>query len=572
MTGTKEGTRRKGSKFHAEFILPPKKNSAVAIIKPKTQCGPHAQSAEVVPSLELARAFSSDFQEKDASWPKVGAIASTSRHAVVFPSEDVAAGKDAREEPHTVETSGKAERPSSSRAMTSIEAQLAEVIIVRQELGQARNPPLLPLVSAQKQHIQPPKTIVAFPTPATTEPSTSARHTPIDSSNSALDVYAANYVPQYLRAINESPAQIRISTPLPIMNYAQYIASFAGFSFLRPLDYVQYDLVNPKELKQQIPANMLHEQAYGTHLKERLQLELGAQVAELQGLAMYNVSFDVSDQSQNLYRFIIPGIREDSPRIDLGDTILVRPWARITHDGLAEAAKNWFAAGGAKTGRYAPGFNGFEFRAVVWGLQKSREEVVLRLDGFLPNAIRICNLIFVLQDYRLASMYRAISHSEDQFHQAAPLTQQWMRSMLFPTTSDGVVQKKLSKASFDPPWYDHQLNFEQQKAVDAILRSEYGPVPFLISGPPGTGKTKTLVESTMQLLRSATLAGRRCHLLVCAPSDSAADTIATRLKVHLNRMELFRLNGWTRSFAEVPEHLMLHSYTENDLFAIPDGE
>lgn len=129
---------------------------------------------------------------------------------------------------------------------------------------------------------------------------------------------------------------------------------------------------------------------------------------------------------------------------------------------------------------------------------------------------------------------------------------------------------KLSKGTFDIPWYDKELNFEQQKAVDAVVNSNYGSIPFLISEPPGTSKTKTLVESTMQLLRSAALVEKRCHLLVCAPSDSAADTIATRLKVHLQPGELFRLNGFSRSFAEVPEHLMVHSCTENDLFAIPD--
>lgn len=36
-----------------------------------------------------------------------------------------------------------------------------------------------------------------------------------------------------------------------------------------------------------------------------------------------------------------------------------------------------------------------------------------------------------------------------------------------------------------------------QKAVDTILRQNYGNVPYLISGPPGTGKTKTIVEVGM---------------------------------------------------------------------------
>lgn len=556
--------------LHTNFILPRKKNSAIWITKPKTNHQVRAQPAEISPSEELARAFSTDSHEVDAKWPKVGATVTTSELAAVSSNgaqlllQQATVGKNISGTRQPAETRVELATSKPSKAKPSVHAQLAEVTKVLQEFQ-----PRSTAHSLQNHPTQSPKTIIALPAPATSQQSTAASHTTIDPSNSSLDVYAANYVPQYLRAINDSPAQKRMTIPLPIINYAQYIASFAGFSVLRPLDYVHYNLVKPKDLKHEIPVSTMHEQAYGTYLNERLQRELGAQVTELQELALYNVSFDVADPGQNLYRFRIPGIRENTPRIDLGDIVLVRPWLCSAHEGLAEAAKIWYAAGGARTGTLAPGFNGFEFQAVVWGLQRAREEVVLRLDGFLPNAIRICNLNFVLQDYRLASMYRAIRKSADQFHQAGPLTQQWIRSMLFPTTSDGVPQAKLSQGSFDLQWYDKQLNFEQQKAVDAIVKSKYGTLPFLVSGPPGTGKTKTLVESTMQLLRSADLAGRRCHLLVCAPSDSAADTIATRLKVHLNQMELFRLNGWTRSFAEVPEHLMLHSYTESDLFAVP---
>lgn len=111
--------------------------------------------------------------------------------------------------------------------------------------------------------------------------------------------------------------------------------------------------------------------------------------------------FDIADLSQNLYRFIIPGIRENSPRVDLGDTVLVRPWICINPEGLVEAAKSWYAAGGAKCGTFAPAFSGVEYRAVVWGLQRSKEEVVLRLDGFLPSSNRNCNLIFIMQDHKV---------------------------------------------------------------------------------------------------------------------------------------------------------------------------
>ena len=72
-------------------------------------------------------------------------------------------------------------------------------------------------------------------------------------------------------------------------------------------------------------------------------------------------------------------------------------------------------------------------------------------------------------------------------------------------------------------------------------------------GPPGTGKTKTLCEATLQILDKQPTAS----VLLCAPSDTAADTLALRLGKHLRPGQLLRLNSTTRTFAEVPESLVM---------------
>lgn len=107
-----------------------------------------------------------------------------------------------------------------------------------------------------------------------------------------------------------------------------------------------------------------------------------------------------------------------------------------------------------------------------------------------------------------------------------------------------------------------------QKAVDAVITHNFGDVPFLISGPPGTGKTKTIVEIALQLLQKEYQITP--HILLCAPSDPAADTLALRLSHHLNPMQLFRLNGPTRTFAEVPDQLLSYTFSENETFSIPE--
>ncbi len=46
---------------------------------------------------------------------------------------------------------------------------------------------------------------------------------------------------------------------------------------------------------------------------------------------------------------------------------------------------------------------------------------------------------------------------------------------------------------------DRQLNTEQRNAVASVLLGAGGPVPYALFGPPGTGKTVTLVECALQV-------------------------------------------------------------------------
>ncbi|MEP6674163.1 MAG: AAA domain-containing protein [Ferruginibacter sp.] len=74
------------------------------------------------------------------------------------------------------------------------------------------------------------------------------------------------------------------------------------------------------------------------------------------------------------------------------------------------------------------------------------------------------------------------------------------------------------------------LNESQQQAVMAITKNE---LLTIVHGPPGTGKTTTLVEAVIQLIK----AGEK--VMVAAPSNTAVDNIARGLierGVHLLRV------------------------------------
>jgi helicase MOV-10 len=417
---------------------------------------------------------------------------------------------------------------------------------------------------------------ITAPTPSPIDPANVNRPSAVE--NPPLDIYAPSYVPLWLRVVNESIAVPRLCASLRTINFAEYISTFAGHQHLQPLATVNLPAIRYVRVVQSFSPDSLSAENYVAYFWEALQNEVSAQQVELRCYNIFAAPFQLQDPLQQLFRVTIPGIREDSPRVNLGDVVLVRPL--FPRPDAPELTNSWVAPGGGRErGLCAPGFAGLEYNAIVWGVARTKEEVLLRVDGLTQLS---CNIIFAVQEHRITPLARSVTSTAELLRafQLAVAKSTWLSRMLFPTPSDGVLQLTLSKGTFpDMIWVDPQLNYEQQKAVSAIVHSSYGSVPYLVSGPPGTGKTKTIVETTLQLLKgSKYLAGGQGnsqpapHILLCAPSDPAADTIASRLARHLMPTELFRLNGWSRAFPEVPGYLLPYSYVENDLFSLPSFE
>jgi predicted DNA helicase len=86
--------------------------------------------------------------------------------------------------------------------------------------------------------------------------------------------------------------------------------------------------------------------------------------------------------------------------------------------------------------------------------------------------------------------------------------------------SENIVNTKSKIKSENISFKNNRLNESQQQAVKAIIENEEMTI---VHGPPGTGKTTTLVEAIYQLVK------KEEKILVSAPSNTAVDNIAKGL-------------------------------------------
>ena len=145
------------------------------------------------------------------------------------------------------------------------------------------------------------------------------------------------------------------------------------------------------------------------------------------------------------------------------------------------------------------------------------------------------------------------------------------------------------------------INAKQRQAVYDITSRFCGTAPYIVFGPPGTGKTSVVVEAILQIVmehkeektnldiladilaNSGSSGGssggeeertrrvRTRRVLVCAPSDAAADVIALRLAKTLPAKSMRRVNHFQRKTESLPAPLWPYSdLTDDRVFSCPD--
>ncbi|XP_031783598.1 putative helicase mov-10-B.1 [Nasonia vitripennis] len=133
-----------------------------------------------------------------------------------------------------------------------------------------------------------------------------------------------------------------------------------------------------------------------------------------------------------------------------------------------------------------------------------------------------------------------------------------MTSYLFPIRKESYVvvdpeadgQRWCNKAISENP--------EQKQAVFNIIRKSAFPAPYILYGPPGTGKTATLVEAICQIWHNT-----GDTILICAPSNAAADVIAKRLLKYIPATSVDRIYSRSRDSSLIDADLQTCSNCSN---------
>ncbi|VDC03813.1 unnamed protein product [Peniophora sp. CBMAI 1063] len=227
----------------------------------------------------------------------------------------------------------------------------------------------------------------------------------------------------------------------------------------------------------------------------------------------------LSSRTHTIYYLQVPGLAEKRPSVLKGDRIFVHP-------------------SGAPRGKWYEGHVHIVRQAEV-GLRFHVSFPFQRSEG---HSVR-----FKLNRTPLRRQHQAL----DVAFSAAQL--------LFPSEEDIIdVDNKVNRFRPFNPLISG--NAPQLAAVKAIANLPGGSPPFIIFGPPGTGKTITLVEAILQFVTLFP----NTHALICAPSNSAVDLIAQRLSTHLRPEQLFRYYAPSRSKDDVPTELLPYTLVDRD--------
>ncbi|XP_043977046.1 putative helicase mov-10-B.1 isoform X1 [Gambusia affinis] len=312
-------------------------------------------------------------------------------------------------------------------------------------------------------------------------------------------------------------------------------------SYLKDLAYQKMDDSNDlspaarQQLQQvkKVLESALDMKNYSLRFHLLLHLEEIQMEEDIQNYNLYNQTMTKDQGNKKLLVLKVPGVAENRPSVLRGDCLWVRKSGNTVSSMIV----------------YKGYVHRVELDRVKLGFAKRL------LDTFITDMK--FDVEFTFNRLTMKLQHRAVDLA----------VKHNLKEVLFPseTAASNVSVAKLSMLN-----RRIENNPEQCKAVQHIIAGSSKPAPYIVFGPPGTGKTITMVEAINQV----TKADSSAHILACAPSNSACDLLCQRLKPHMSTYELYRMYASSRDPNSVPKDLLKYCNwdAKQDCFVFPEKE
>ncbi|CAK8681576.1 unnamed protein product [Clavelina lepadiformis] len=269
---------------------------------------------------------------------------------------------------------------------------------------------------------------------------------------------------------------------------------------------------------------------YAARFSVLLHLEELATEAEIESFQMTNVTLLHRGEFLVLN---VPGVLDGKPSLCVGDIVICR--------GIEDNC--------------GPEYHGFIHHIVL-----ETEELLLkfheRLHADLEDSDRF-NAFFTYSRTPFRRCHLAINVAKQKFVQYILFSNDHSENNKKQTETNRIRKSK------EVEFFNDCLNERQMRAVERILTGEGMPRPYVLFGPPGTGKTVTLVEAIIQII----IRKPSSRILVCAPSNSAVDLLCERLHAtgKVTTQSMVRFNAFRRPPQAVPETVRRYCHPEEAL-------
>ena len=270
---------------------------------------------------------------------------------------------------------------------------------------------------------------------------------------------------------------------------------------------------------------------------------------------------------------VVPGIADVQPALAVGDACLVRP-AEPLHMPKHQTKDAKSMVFDHSRNAYVP--NPIEIQArvarIVRGRKSRSDEVVITWLSMSDDASLQHAWSFYPRDARRYNV-RFVPRTND--HERCITALNWS-TRLPAGMADSIILAKGNMAPFNLPKYQdghrhhravgdrtldmgqYNLNDSQKAFVSMLVSRTIHPSmdtvrePSVLTGPAGTGKTRSLFAAIDQVLSLDS----DNRILVCAPSHTAANVLTERLGKIMGKHELLRLLDCDRDVETIPTSVL----------------